>query len=258
MLYRDRVEFVSGHGVAVHADVSPSDPQRAIRLETRIIPTYEATADDRADLGRGPALVELELDMRSLADAGPEDLPRLLEPLTKAYGEWIQNQGARVGDPEARLAGYEETAEDSLQACRVALGRIAEGIRVLQDDPAALRAFRFANRAMGLQRVHSIHAEQVRRGTRKADRASGSRHPEEPELVPVPARVHPAEPARPSPTRSTATAAIRPEAVCRPAVVPDRRRQDRGVPRADGVHAGAPAAAGGGRRALRRRTASPC
>lgn len=167
MLYRDRVEFASGHGVAVHAEPS-QDPRRATRLETRIIPEYVArptiapTGDDE------PALDDLCLDMRTLADAPAAELPALLQPLVNHYGDWIARQAERIDDPSARLAGYEETAEDALHSCRTALGRIAEGIRVLQDEPTARRAFQFANRAMALQRVHSIHAQQVRRKARNA------------------------------------------------------------------------------------------
>lgn len=44
MLYRDHVEFAVGHGVAVHAEPSPSDPERAIRLSTTVVPEYEVPA----------------------------------------------------------------------------------------------------------------------------------------------------------------------------------------------------------------------
>ena len=41
MLYRRHVEFVVGHGVAVHADVDPTDTNRAVRITSRAIPSYE-------------------------------------------------------------------------------------------------------------------------------------------------------------------------------------------------------------------------
>jgi hypothetical protein len=40
MLYRRHVEFAVGHGMGVHADVSP-DPTRAVRLRTKVVPDCE-------------------------------------------------------------------------------------------------------------------------------------------------------------------------------------------------------------------------
>src|SRR5262249_1490923 len=54
-----------------------------------------------------------------------------------------------------------------LAGCREALARIRAGIALLDHDPQAVAAFRFANRAMALQRVHSLYAAAVRRGETK-------------------------------------------------------------------------------------------
>jgi hypothetical protein len=169
MLYRDRVEFASGHGVAVHAEVSADDPRRAVSLKTRVIPSYEVRPTIAPTAKERPELADLRLDMAELGNAAPEHLAGMLQPLVTHYRDWISTEVERIGAPDSRLAGYEETAEDALRACRTALGRIAEGIRVLEDDLIARRAFQFANRAMALQRVHSIHAQQVRRKARSAN-----------------------------------------------------------------------------------------
>ena len=81
-------------------------------------------------------------------------------------------------------------------------------------------------------------------------RISARKAPPSRELAAVPARLRPAQPAvphRPRPSRTRR----RPHRARRPAVLPDRRRQDRGVPGAHRVHVRDPAAAGHGR--LRRR-----
>jgi hypothetical protein len=41
MLYRHQVEFAVGHGVSVHAEVSKESSDRAVSIETVIVPTYE-------------------------------------------------------------------------------------------------------------------------------------------------------------------------------------------------------------------------
>jgi hypothetical protein len=166
MLYRDRVEFATGHGVAVHAEVSDEDPRRAIWLATRVVPAYEVRPTIAPTAAEQPALAGLELDMQVLADAEAGALRAMLQPLVDGYRAWIDEQAGRIGDPAARLEGFGETAEEALRFCRTALGRIDEGIRVIEDDPVARRAFQFANRAMALQRIHSIHAQQARRGAR--------------------------------------------------------------------------------------------
>jgi len=73
-------------------------------------------------------------------------------------------QRRRIGDPAARLAGFEEAAAGALDTCERTRGRIREGISLLARDDRAMEAFRFMNRAMWQQRVHTVYAEEVRRG----------------------------------------------------------------------------------------------
>ena len=51
MLYRRHVEFAVGHGVAVHAEVAPGDPWRAVRVMTKVLPDVRGAAADAADRG---------------------------------------------------------------------------------------------------------------------------------------------------------------------------------------------------------------
>ena len=48
--------------------------------------------------------------------------------------------------------------------CRKTLERIEAGLKLIEQDKQAAEAFSFMNRAMWLQRTHSIYSEQVRRG----------------------------------------------------------------------------------------------
>src|SRR5690606_22319933 len=95
------------------------------------------------------------LDMKRLADAGSDDLRTWLSPLADGYRDWLTAQRTRVSDPTARLEGMEEIAEYAIgQASKVA-DKIAEGIEAVCTKPDAAAAFRFANRVMWLQRVHT-------------------------------------------------------------------------------------------------------
>ena len=166
MAYRDTVEFAVGHGVAVHAEPSSGDPTRAVRIVTRAIPHYDVPMTDVPTAGDESfeQLAGLERDMKMLAESEPAAILDMLAPLPEAYAAWIERKRASIADPGARLAGFEEPAEHALERCERALARIREGLEVLRDDPQAMEAFRFANRAMWWQRIHSILAEQRRHG----------------------------------------------------------------------------------------------
>lgn len=91
-----------------------------------------------------------------------------LNPLVEAYEAWIEAQETQVAAPPLDLAVYQVDAGAALANCREALNRIQKGIALLDSDTQAAEPFCFANRAMHLQRIHSIYASQVRQG-QKAD-----------------------------------------------------------------------------------------
>lgn len=158
MLYRCRAEFVVGHGVAVHAEPDPANPLRACRLETRALPIAEVAAVEPASISG------LTLDMKELAKAADGDFAAALSPLSDAYADWIAVQRERLKNGADYLTGYQQIGEDALARCERACERIREGIALLASDPNASAAFRFANRAMWLQRIHSLYSERIRQG----------------------------------------------------------------------------------------------
>ena len=170
LLYRHHVEFAVGHGISVHAEVAKDAPDRATRIETIIVPTYEVprtTPPTEADAGENPAfgtLAGLLLDMKELAEADAEVLAKHLGPLLTAYKKWIDREEAKLKDPREGLAEFGDAGRVAIDNCRFTLKRIEEGLELLATDSNAFESFQFMNRAMWLQRTHSIYAEQVRRG----------------------------------------------------------------------------------------------
>ncbi|WP_327273513.1 DISARM system helicase DrmA [Streptomyces sp. NBC_01224] len=167
MGYRFLPEFAVGHGTGVHAEPSPDDPMRAAVIRTTAAPTYEIPHTDVPDpLGKHDKdLVELQglvLDMRVLSELPADALRTALLPLVDGYRAWIERTGRTIDDPAARLEGFEKEARENLERATTAADRIEAGIRLLDDGPA-LDAFRFANRAMWQQRVHTIAAADRRR-----------------------------------------------------------------------------------------------
>lgn len=166
MLYRRRLEFASGHNASVTAVTDPEDRERASEIRTCVVPSYEVAVTETPALGEGiPADL---LDMRRLAAMSREELVAGLTAFTDDYEAWIARQRRKYGSDrdhrDPSLNDLHEVAEDAMGRCDRVLARLREGIAVLDRDDRALEAFRFANRAMADQRVHSIYSLQRRRG----------------------------------------------------------------------------------------------
>ncbi len=167
LIYRGRVEFAVGHGVAVHAETAPNDPTRAVEVRTEVIPRYELPVTETPGLEPDdrPAMRQMLergwLDMLSIADLERGELEEALRTLVDDYAAWIAEQRARVG---TSVLGYDTPANDALGRCKATHERLRTGMKVLLADAKALEAFRLANRAMALQRVRGIYALKRRRG----------------------------------------------------------------------------------------------
>jgi hypothetical protein len=174
MLYRRHIEFAVGHGIGVHVEPS-ADPNHAVRVRTKVVPSYEVpktTPPRTEDAGENPAFAKLKglvLDMKVLAEANPKQYRSMLQPLLDAYEDWIDREEKRIADPSEGLASFKAVAQQAIARCRTTLERIEAGLDLLEHDGKAAQAFQFMNRAMWLQRTHSIFAEQVRRGDEKPD-----------------------------------------------------------------------------------------
>lgn len=167
MIYRNRVEFAVGHGVAVHAETAEDDPTRAIEVRTTVVPQCEVQVTetpglDSADRPAMRAMVASRLlDMQRLAELPVAELVEALNTLTRDYGAWIAEQRSRIGRD---VVGYDMQAAQALDRCEEIQARLQQGIDTLQNEENALAVFRFANRAMALQRVRSVYSLRRRRG----------------------------------------------------------------------------------------------
>ncbi len=172
MQYRHHVEFAAGHGVAVHAEVGGDDPSHAIRITTAVVPSAIVPAteaptetDESLSAPVRAALGRAVLDMEVLAGLDGSALRDALTPLADAYERWLDEQEARVVDAKARLAGHEDAADVALGDAREMAGRLRTGIDLVVTDLDAAEALRFANRAMWLQRAHTLAANLRRDDT---------------------------------------------------------------------------------------------
>ena len=160
--YRDAVEFAVGHGVGTETEVSVSDPRRAVRVSTAVIPRHEVWRTDAPRPEAAPQLAGLVTDMKVLSELESDELRAALLPLADGYRDWLDDELAHIGDPDARLDRHEQTVRDVIARARLIADAVAEGINLVCADADALDAFRFANQAMWRQRVHTV-AIQARR-----------------------------------------------------------------------------------------------
>ncbi|KRE47421.1 helicase [Paenibacillus sp. Soil522] len=167
MVYRHNVEFAVGHGISVNATTADGDSEQAIKISTKVIPDYAVPMTETPGLEAEDRSAMREmvdsgyLDMDRLAELDSKELESALNILTNDYSKWIHEQRERIANS---VIGYEKAGADAMDRCDLILDRLREGIAVLISNSKALEAFRFANRAMATQRIHSIYALSQRRG----------------------------------------------------------------------------------------------
>ncbi|NEB12902.1 helicase [Streptomyces coelicoflavus] len=170
LLYRDSLSHAKGRNAAVHAHVREGE-RNAHRLTTTWLPEYEVPATTAPTAQEQDLLRGLELGMDELAalavPARRTELSAALAPLADGYGTWLGQQRAKARSlPDDLRASADAAIDQALDIC----DRITLGIDRLVADDTALKAFRFANRAMGLQRRNTAIA--AARAGREDDPAS--------------------------------------------------------------------------------------
>ncbi|WP_170294291.1 DISARM system helicase DrmA [Heliomicrobium undosum] len=151
LLFRHCPEYATGHGTAVEWEESDPLRKRASVLQTVWIPSFEIALVTPPEWTGGGSL-----DMNTLADATkPTELRGSLQPLIDRYSEWIERQKGLIRS----LSGRErETALRHSLEWERSRTRMQQGLDLLcsPSDHGPLLAFRFANRAMALQRSRTV------------------------------------------------------------------------------------------------------
>jgi len=174
MLYRHQREFAVGHGVSVHATLPEALAERAAMIETEWVPSFEVPQQTPRSEADDENLAGLTLDMKQLAELPKAGLIASLRHIETAYRVWIKVEEAKLTLPAEKLAGHEEAATRAVKQCRRALGRIKAGIDLIDNNTQAEDAFRFANRAMWRQRIHSTFSRKVRKKEMQVDEGVAS------------------------------------------------------------------------------------
>ena len=157
LLYRDKPEFGVGHGCATVWDNKDCPPNRARMIRTELLPDYEVLMTEARG---GVGLRALKMEILASAPSG-DDIRSALRPLTDEYEEWIQERRKEVPGLGSELR---QKANEHIDDCQMALGRMRDGLDLIADDVLVFEAFQFANRAMMLQRYKSVEAANFQKG----------------------------------------------------------------------------------------------
>lgn len=159
LIYRNARNFGIGHGCAVtwFGVTTPVTD----RIATTLLPMQEVP---RARPGQvGP---DVDLRMSFLASADTPTLVATLKKLVDAYRGWISKLEKSLNAGETDVPeSLTPTAEEHIKNAREAADRIEAGIKLLEENPDVLRAFRLANSAMQAQRARQVWVRNGATGT---------------------------------------------------------------------------------------------
>lgn len=147
--YRNRLEYAVGRTCST-TWVEDETARRASKISTTWLPTYEI-AQVKAELHEG-----VRLDMMELAEAPLDGIIGGLTPLVDGYTDWLRREAARGADLPEHL---QETLTDCIERAHIVRDGLQAGLDELQANPEAVQAFRFMNRCMAEQRIHTQVAE---------------------------------------------------------------------------------------------------
>lgn len=146
LLFRKKKTFAVGHGC------SPSwhdqDWEFTDSITTEAMPVYEIKPIVPNELKSA------ELKMYELSDLSDTNLTTSLLRLNSEYEDWINTQQTIAMTELKSSPELLETALRHIESCRSCLGRMKEGVELLNRNEKVNRAFRLMNRAMLLQQLH--------------------------------------------------------------------------------------------------------
>lgn len=148
LLYRDIRNYAIGHGCAADWDENNGI---VTTIRTATFPSYEVKPIV-------PSVIEgVTLEMLKYGPVG--DFRRNIRELylmCDKYEEWIADKEKRAKslNTDYGRTDYQQTAEIHLKNCRKCLGRMREGIALLESNEKVRIAFQYMNLAMIMQQLH--------------------------------------------------------------------------------------------------------
>ena len=165
LLYRKKKVYGYGLGTSTAWEISDDGNGW---LENEFFPTTEVPSMDFGLNKEKSKVPDFVLSMKQLSDLGKHDKDEVLSGLrvfVSEYKDWINELTQQTFEDEA----MRKTAELHIKNCQTSYERMVGGIAHLESDNLAWDAFRLANRAMYMQRIHLL----IQTAMSKEDRYDG-------------------------------------------------------------------------------------
>ena len=165
LLYRKKKIYGYGLGTSTAWEISDDGNGW---LENEFFPMTEVPSMDfdlNKEKSKTPSFV---LSMKQLSDLGEHNKTDILSGLhvfVSEYKDWIDELGREKFDDDV----MRKTAALHIKNCGASYDRMVGGISLLESDSLAWNAFRLANRAMYMQRIHLL----IQTAMSKEDRYDG-------------------------------------------------------------------------------------
>lgn len=152
LLYRKKKVYGYGLGASTAWEINNDGNGW---LENEFYPTTEVPSMDFGLDKKKSKVPSFVLSMKQLSDLGEHDKDEILSGLcvfVSEYKDWIDELEQQTFKDEA----MQKTAALHIKNCRTSCERMIGGITHLESDVLAWNAFRLANRAMYMQRIHLL------------------------------------------------------------------------------------------------------
>ncbi|WP_434295695.1 helicase-related protein [Clostridium botulinum] len=157
LLYRNKKNYATGHGVSTAQDVNESGEGE---LLTTFLPRYEVPSLsfelEELSMEKSNEILSMK-NLSDISDLSKEDKIENLRELVSLYDKWIKG----LKDEISELEGiFKNAAEKHIKECELSLNRMKRGIDLIEKDEEVYVAFALMNRALLMQRVHSTVKER--------------------------------------------------------------------------------------------------
>lgn len=143
LLYRNVHNYAIGHGCATDWDESDG---KVSWISSAVFPSYELKPVVPS------TIPGVSLDMHKMSnDENFSGTVRELRLMCGEYRKWIDQLKKKKMELED---GYIRTAERHIDNCEICLGRMLDGIELLEENESVRSAFQYMNLAMLMQQLH--------------------------------------------------------------------------------------------------------
>ena len=142
LIHNNRKSYAIGHGCA---PTWGFDENKNFIIKTESIPVFETKPI------KAKNFADLDLNMKKFSEDIKFSISQS-KKLSEKYEKWLEKEIEKGNNFSEKV--FKETSKKNTDKCKIIITRINEGIRVLQDNEIAQKAFSFMNKSMYLQQVH--------------------------------------------------------------------------------------------------------